>query len=388
MIHRTFLTRVGLPLAALLLLPLAAWSQGETTPSAHPAPAPVDGKVEQAAATPPVLEEGPPPSPAPTPGPGETQPKVPDPEVSPYSPGGFASILGPPVGHLVPRADYRVYWFPDEGVKGQPTDLGYVEQNFSASVPVWQNSQNDWALTTNVRSEIFHTGAILPNTVQSFPDDLWSVRFGTAYRHLFDNDWIAGGGVSVGTASDKPFGGHDAVTVGLNTFLRLPQGEHNAWLFSLNYSSNSELPFPIPGVAYVWQPSEDFRANIGLPFQLWYRPMEDLTLDFSYMLLRTVHARATYRLLPRWRVYTAFDWSNESYYLAERPSQDDRFFYYDKRLTSGVQWILARQASLDFFGGYVFDRFYFEGRSYSDRNFNRMDVGNGPFVGMRLDVRF
>ena len=57
------------------------------------------------------------------------------------------------------------------------------------------------------------------------------------------------------------------------------------------YSPTSELPFPIPGVAYVWQPADNFRMNIGVPFMVMYRPVDDLTLDFSYMLVRTVHAR-------------------------------------------------------------------------------------------------
>jgi hypothetical protein len=236
---------------------------------------------------------------------------------------------------------------------------------------------------------VFHTGGtILPDTRQPFPDDLWSIRFGTAYRHLFDNGWIAGASVSFGSASDQPFHSIREMTAGVNAFLRVPQGEHNAWLFSLNYSSNSELPFPVPGVAYVWQPSEQFRANIGLPFQLFYRPWEDLTLDFSYMLLTTIHARATYRVCRPVRIYGGFDWSNESYLLAGRINENDRFFYYDKRLTAGVQVILGKHACLDFSGGYVFDRFYFEGRSLSDSHQNRVDVGNGPFLAVQLQTRW
>jgi hypothetical protein len=43
---------------------------------------------------------------------------------------------------------------------------------------------------------------------------------------------------------------------------------------------------------------------------------------------------------------------------------------------------------LDFSGGYVFDRFYFEGAKYSDNGFNRVDVGNGAFVAVRVGVRY
>jgi hypothetical protein len=121
---------------------------------------------------------------------------------------------------------------------------------------------------------------------------------------------------------------------------------------------------------------------------MWYRPIDDLTLDLSYMLLRTVHARATYRVMPDLFVHGGFDWTNESYFLADRPDTNDRFFSYEKRLTGGVLYRLSRQASLDFSAGYVFDRFYFEGQNYSDRFVNRVNVGNGPFLSGQFLMRW
>ena len=58
------------------------------------------------------------------------------------------------------------------------------------------------------------------------------------------------------------------MNVSMNGMLRIPQGEHNAWLFTLMYSPTSQLNFPIPGVAYSWNPSPQFHANIGLPLQM------------------------------------------------------------------------------------------------------------------------
>jgi hypothetical protein len=254
--------------------------------------------------------------------------------------------------------------------------------------PIRQDAHDEWSASTNVRAEFFHTGAILPNTDQPFPEDLWNIRFGTSYRHLYDNGWIAGGSVSFGSASDKPFENLNVMTAGVSAFLRVPSGEHNAWLFSLSYSSTSELPIPIPMVAYIYQPSDQLRINIGLPFQVMYRPLDDLTFDFSYMLLRTVHARATYRIARPLRVYVGFDWENESYFLADRPKDNDRFFYYDKRVTAGVQLVVSKHVTLDLAGGYTFDRFYFEGAQYSDRNFNRLNIDDGPFASFQLVARW
>jgi hypothetical protein len=302
----------------------------------------------------------------------------------------LSPFLNPAVGRAPLRADYRATWFPSEPVSGQPTSLGYVQQDFSVTFPLWQNGTTDeWSASAHVRNEIFQTHAILPDTRQPFPDDLWNVRFSTTYRHLFDNGWIGGGSVSVGSASDRPFHGIDEMTAGVNAFLRVPQGEHNAWLFTLSYSPTGDLPFPIPGVAYVWQPSEYFRANLGLPLQVMWRPTDDLTLDLSYMLLTTVHARATYRLCRPVKLYAAYAWENESYLLADRPDSNDRFFYQDQRLTAGVQADLGRHTALDLSGGYVFDRHYFEGKNItSGTNFNRIDVDSGPYLSLQFQVRW
>jgi hypothetical protein len=302
--------------------------------------------------------------------------------------GPFGLMSDPVLGRLTPRADYRVTWFPDQFVPGQGTHLGFVQEDLNLSTPLWQDAHNEWSASVHVRNEIYHTdGTILPSPPQPFPDELWNVRFGTSYRHLFDNGWIAGAAVSVGSASDQPFHSINVMTAGVNAFLRIPSCDHNAWLFTLSYSANGELAFPIPGVAYLWQPSDQLRMNIGLPFQVMYRPVENLTLDASYMLLTTVHARATYRVLPALRVYGAFSVNNESYFLADSPDSRDRFFYYDDRLTAGLQWVFNRHAVLDLSGGYAFNRYYFEGRSFSDRS-DRVDVGNTPFVSLQLQTRW
>ena len=132
-----------------------------------------------------------------------------------------------------------------------------------------------------------------------------------------------------------------------------------------------------------------FQATIGFPMaSVVYRPMDDLTLQLSYALLTTVHARAIYRVAPALRVYAAFDMDNESYFPADRLDSRDRLFYYDDRFTGGAQLVLGRHANLDLSGGYVFDRYYFEGRSFRDRNFNRIDVGAGPFAGLQFNVHW
>ena len=81
------------------------------------------------------------------------------------------------------------------------------------------------------------------------------------------------------------------MNVGINAMLRIPQGEHNAWLFTLTYSPTGELNFPVPGVAFSWNPSPQFHANIGLPLMVMWRPTDDWQFQASYMLIRTIHVK-------------------------------------------------------------------------------------------------
>ncbi len=301
----------------------------------------------------------------------------------------MAGMFNPVVGQLLPSFGYGVTDAFSERVRFQPASLGMVRQDFNLLMPLWQNSTDEVTGTIRVRNESFNTGAILPNTGQAFPAELWAIDFGAGYRHLFENGWIAGGNFTFGSDSDKPFHGIDELSVGVNAFLRVPQGDHNAWLFTIFYSTNSQVDFPIPGVAYQWVPSEQFQAIIGFPFaSATYRPTEDLTLNVSYALLTNVQARVNYKVAKWASVFASFDVENESYFRVGREDDKDRFFYYDDRVSTGVKFNFSEKTNLELAGGYLFNRYYFEGQSLSDRNNNRIDIGDGPYLSAKLQIRY
>jgi hypothetical protein len=221
---------VTLSLVLLCALPLPVGAQSAQAPSAP-------SEDKPAAEPSPTQADLPPPTPVAA---DEGREGKAVPADSPAPPtGGFSPFFNPAVGHAPFRADYRATWFPDEPVAGQPTHLGYVEQNLSFSFPLWQDATDELSAAVHVCNELFDTHAILPDTLQPFPEELWNIHLSTTYRHLFDNGWIGGGTVSVGSASDKPFDSIKEMTAGINAFLRVPQGEHNAWLFSLAYSTSA-----------------------------------------------------------------------------------------------------------------------------------------------------
>jgi len=131
-------------------------------------------------------------------------------------------------------------------------------------------------------------------------------------------------------------------------------------------------------------------VNIGAPFFLKWHFADRMTLDFFYVPIRNVNARITLDPVDYvgMHIYGAFNWSNEAYFLANRTDDQDRFFGYEKRITLGVQFDLPYRLRFDVSGGYVFDRFYFIGHQYSDRDNNRVDVRGGLFVALQLRLQF
>jgi hypothetical protein len=51
-------------------------------------------------------------------------------------------------------------------------------------------------------------------------------------------------------------------------------------------------------------------------------------------------------------------------------------------------YVVGPGMSVDLSSGYVFDRYFFEGHGLNNRNFNRVDVGDGPYVGLQFQLRY
>ncbi len=296
----------------------------------------------------------------------------------------FSRWMMPVTGKMKHNLGYQAAFYPDQHVEKQHTDFGFIQNGFSLLVPLKQDSDDELSFSVNTRHKNFNTRAL-------FPGELWDISFGPTYRHLFAGGLLGGANVSIGSASDEPFHSEEETVVRATGFFRLKSGERNAWLFFLTYSNNREFlnGVPFPGIAYWYEPSGRLLTVVGIPFiSVRARPLDDLTLSFSYFPVRSVSARASYRLFGGLRAYLEFNWRNEQHYLVDRLVDDYRLFYYEKQLSAGLRFAPHRLVAINLSGGYAFDRFYFEGEDYDDRYQDRIDIEDGPFGAFRVDVRF
>ncbi len=278
------------------------------------------------------------------------------------------------------------WWIPAQNVRGQTSELSFVGLAANLAFPLWidPGGQEIWLATLGFEHLEIGGNAILPDSLVPVPDDLWKLNLGSFHSLEFDNGWRVGSLLSIGTASDEPFAeARDLTFTGVG-FLNVPSGPRDAWEFSLFYATTSQLPFPIPGLAYVWRPSEQFTANIGVPFSLWYHPTDSFTFTASYRPLTNLSLRATQNLGSYWSLYSSYQIVNETYWLAERQNSQDRLYLFDQRVALGLERTLPFGWSLDLSAAYLFDRRLFQAESFSDDRRDVLNLEPGPALSLLL----
>ena len=274
---------------------------------------------------------------------------------------------------------------PVSGPTGSSQAVGQ-DLSFSRSLANVEN--NEVSFLTGVRYRQLSEMSELPAEVLSSSVDPWNVNLGLHYSQPLGDGWKATTGVSIDSASDRPAARLHEMNLGLNATLRMPQNEHNAWIVTLNYSPVNETSIPMPGVAFSYDPTPRFHANIGLPFQCIYRPSEVWEFQASYMLVHTIHAKAIYKVTDRSSLFAAYDWASEMIVLLDLPEPNSHFFINDPRVSTGVQTSLPWHWTALTSVGYVFDRYLFDGTSLSRSSVPTADLGNGAFASLNVNLRY
>jgi len=304
---------------------------------------------------------------------------------------GFFRIFEPMTGNKKISLSGSGSFNRREQVKDQETELDDSRWETSIFIPVDQTREREWTAVARVGLRDINTRALLPDTGDAVPSELWDLQFGASHRRRLSGDWVIGGDLFFSSPSDRPFYGWDEMAIMLNGYLTIPAANRDSWVFFLNYSTNREfLPHvPIPGAAYFYAPSRDFNALVGIPLVfINYSPLSGLNFRAFYFPIHSIYAGCEYSLSELVGIFASFRWENEQYYRAAREDKDDRLFWYEKRLEAGIKLRATSNLEVTVSGGYSFDRFFFEGESYDDdRTDNRVDVGDGPFIGARAGLK-
>ncbi len=271
----------------------------------------------------------------------------------------------------------RLWWIPQQKIRNQPDYLAMNSEEFEVAFPLQIAPNGIWLGLGSIQRLGINTSATLPDSGLSVPDELWDIDVGAMHIRSFENGWRAGGMFRVGSPSDRPFSDLRDLTVTLLGFLTVPSGEHDAWNFSLFYSPTGQIIFPIPGVAYIWRPTPQFQANLGIPFSLDYRPTESLTITASYQPLNNVQVLVRQSLGEAWSIYGAYRTVSETFLPADRLKDRERTYLFDQRLSLGIERQFGRGWSVDLSAAYVFDRQMFQAEKFSGSRRDELEIDPG-----------
>lgn len=236
-----------------------------------------------------------------------------------------------------------------------------------------------------------HSRPRLPDTGARFPRKLWNINAGgefSSVRPLPGQYRLA-----VGSASDKPFASAEEMTFDFTWAFgefgeeREVQSGPVALVWFVNWQNNRDYCnwLPVPGFQLVGKMNPTLKFAVGFPvFSLTWTPTDRLTLAGTMEWPHTVFTRATYKLADGLDVYGGFEWDNQRWYRHDREHERWRLWYDEKRFVTGLDWQINEHIKLELEGGWAFDRMWFEGEDYHNRDHNRLNVDDGLFAGLSL----
>ena len=291
-----------------------------------------------------------------------------------------------PYGSSAP-VSLGAFWAPPTPVVGQQATLSMNAEFARVGAPLMAPQEGEplWLGIAKFGRLELATEAVLPDSGERVPSQLWLVETGVTHIRPQDDGGTLGGTFLFGTASDQPYAaGRDLTLMAVGFWQKPAANGRDDWSFSVFYSPTSQLPYPLPGVAYVWKPDDTLEAKIGLPGGIEYRPNDDWELSLTYFPLVNVAAVARRRLSEQASLFATYRTDTQIYFLADRLIEEDRFFVFDQRAAIGVERQLAGGFSLESTVSYLFDRTLFQGTSFSSGRRDVVDFDPGIALAVQL----
>ncbi len=295
------------------------------------------------------------------------------------------------VGSRKTRVLYRGSFQGNEHYSGRTEKTSVYQQGLGLVIPVAKTAKDTWTLS--LRGQRFALSGAAPLAVASMiPDRMYNVGMGVGYAHQIKTGRFWGMNADYGSASDHPFTSTRVNTMGATTMYGWSKSAQEHWTLLVNYSNNR--PFlnniPLPGFAYTYIASPNFRITAGAPFALvaWkFAPL--WSLDFFTIAPWTVRTAIGYQVAGFYQLYGAGEFDQQMFLRRDRAVRKERLFYDEKKLSIGFKGPVTRELGFDFNAGYAFARSFFEAEQYRDRRkAPRTRLDSAWFAGLSVSMSF
>lgn len=263
------------------------------------------------------------------------------------------------------------------------------QQKVSLSAPIHKTATDPASLTwkwnqLNLEDrQVLNNGEILPNKLSSG-------EYGMTYRHSESESEFWGFSASAGSAGDETFNSKVKTVVNANFFYSSSQDPTSRWLWLVNYSNNRSFlnEIPILGVAYIYRPSADFMGLFGFPF-VFIRMKLDEDWSTSLFLGPFVYKAEFNRTIAGpIKFFVSGEQTLQSYYRANRSTDDHRIFYSEARALTGLRGPLSQLLFLEAYTGFTYNRSALEEKSYLDSYKDAVSLENTWLFGAQISARF
>lgn len=293
---------------------------------------------------------------------------------------------GGPFGRAAPFS-IGGFYAPPTAVVGQSATLAMNAEFARVAAPLVPPREDEplWIGIARFGRLELATDAILPDSGQPVPDQLWLVETGATYVRPITAGGAVGGTFLFGSASDQPFAAGRDLTLMAIAFWNTPaRNERDEWNFSIFYSPTSQLPYPLPGLAYAWRPSARFEAKLGVPAAVEWRPDDAWTFSATYFPLVNANIEARRRLADEWAFVAFYRTDTQIYFLADRRRDDERFYVFDQRAAIGLERTLGSGFTLEALASWLFDRELFQGTNFTSGRTDVVEFDAGPGLSVQL----
>jgi hypothetical protein len=193
---------------------------------------------------------------------------------------------------------------------------------------------------------------------EGVPDHLVNFSIGAASPiHQFENEWYIAGALGVGYAGEHIFDNTDAYYGKATAIVGKDFNEKSSILFALSYDGSRVIypDIPLPAVTLTLDLHPTLELAVGFPFNtVTWRPVEEAKIEMT-VLIGTVTARAQYDVGKHFQVYGYFDAISRGFRI-DGLERDDRLFFDQKRLETGIVWKPGTYVGITLAGGYAFSQ--------------------------------
>jgi hypothetical protein len=260
-----------------------------------------------------------------------------------------------------------------------------IKQSLNLKIPVFRGEKNGLNF-----SSYYESLDLSPDLQQS--SDYYNIKFGMSYNTMLENNETLTFGFNYGSASDKPFQDSTVNTIDATaTYSFQAENENDRWFWLLNYSNNRSFlnNLPLPGFAYMYSPSKEFRAVFGIPFATFNWKFEDpWTWNFFVLATNQIKSTLSYSLGGPVQIFSGIDFSQQTFMQYGRTNQKERVYFAEKEIFLGFKSPLNDTFLMEIESGYSFDRTIFSAETYSLNPSNATSIGSSWYGKLGLTAMF